>query len=199
MHDHVITLLLAGHETTANALCFTLQLLGTHPDVQDRLQAEVDRLEGHRVGVDDLPALPYTRAVISEAMRLYPPAWIIGRTSTADLDIGGYHAPKGSTLAISPLLLHHDARWFPDPERFDPQRWLDERRTAVPRHAYLAFGTGPRSCIGEQFAWAEATTVLATLAQRWTVRSDASRPVELHYRVTLRPAGGLPITVHART
>jgi cytochrome P450 len=198
VHDNVITLLMAGHETTANALSFTLRLLGTHPQVQEDLHREVDTLDGRAPAVADLAGLTYTRAVVTEAMRLYPPAWILGRTLTTDLEIGGYQVPAGSVAAVSPLLLHHDPRWFPQPEVFDPSRWLDARRDAVPRNAYLAFGTGPRSCIGEQFAWAEAVSVLATIAQLWTVAADPARPIEVQYRVTLRPAGALPVTVHAR-
>jgi len=198
VHDHVVTLLMAGHETTANALSWALYLLGRNPGAQDKLHAEADALGGRLPGFADLPALPYTRAVISEAIRLYPPAWLIGRTTTTDLDLGGWHLPAGSIAAVSPLLLHHDPRWFPDPETFDPSRWLDQRREAVPRHAYLPFGTGPRGCIGEQFAWAEAVTVLAVLARSWTVRTAPGFQPAIQYRVTLRPAGGLPMTVHLR-
>jgi cytochrome P450 len=197
VHDHVLTLLLAGHETTASALAWTLYLLGRHPGAQERLQAEVSALDGQPPTPGTLPALSYTRAVITEAIRLYPPAWIIGRTLTADLDLAGWHLPAGSVAAVSPLLLHHDPRWYPDPEAFDPGRWLDDRRHAVPRHAYLPFGTGPRACIGERFAWAEATTVLAVLAQSWTFRTDPGFEATPSYRVTLRPAGELPMTLHA--
>jgi cytochrome P450 len=197
VHDHALTLLLAGHETTASALTWTLYLLGRHPGAQERLRAEVSALDGRPPTSGTLPSLSYTRAVISEAIRLYPPAWIIGRTVTADLDLAGWHLPAGSVAAVSPLLLHHDPRWFPDPEAFDPGRWLDNRRRAVPRHAYLPFGTGPRACIGERFAWAEATTVLATLAQSWSFRADPGFEAAPSYRVTLRPAGELPMTLHA--
>ncbi len=188
IHDHVITLLMAGHETTANALSWTLYLLGQHPDIQDQLYAELSRVSG--------PELPYTRAVISESMRLFPPAWLLGRTTTAEFEIAGRVAPPGSIVAISPLLLHHDERWFPDAERFDPGRWMDGRAEQVPRNAYLPFGTGPRACIGEQFAWAEAIAVLAGLARGWQFHTDA--PVTPQYRVTMRPSGRMPITVRRR-
>lgn len=145
-----------------------------------------------------LPALRYTRAVVSEAIRLYPPAWIIGRTVTADLELGGWHLPAGSVAAVSPLLLHHDPRWFGDPEVFDPGRWLGDRRNAISKGAYLPFGTGPRACIGEQFAWAKAVTVLAVLARSWAVRTDPGFRPAIEYRVTLRPAGGLPVVVRSR-
>ena len=124
VHDHVITLLLAGHETTASALTWALYLLGRHPLAQQQVQAEADALDGREVSAATLPALRYTRAVITEAIRLYPPAWIIGRTVTADLRLGGWHLPPGSVAAVSPLLLHRDPRWYPDPDRFDPSRWL---------------------------------------------------------------------------
>jgi len=128
---------------------------------------------------------------------MYPPAWIIGRMLTTDLDLAGWHLPAGSVAAVSPLLLHHDPRWFPDPEVFDPGRWLDDRRGGVPRHAYLPFGTGPRACVGERFAWAEAITVLAMLAQSWTFRADPGRTVLPRYRITMRPAAGVPMTLRA--
>jgi cytochrome P450 len=198
VHDHVMTLLLAGHETTASALTWTLFLLARHPEAQDRLQAEVSALlAGRPPEAGDLPSLSYTRAVISEGMRCYPPAWIIGRELTADLELAGWRLPAGSVAAVSPLLLHHDPRWWPEPEAFDPGRWLDDRRLAVPHHAYLPFGTGPRACIGEQFAWAEAITVLALLAQSWTFRIDPGFEPAPSYRVTLRPAGEVPMTLHA--
>jgi cytochrome P450 len=198
VHDHVITLIMAGHETTANALSWTLYLLSSHPEAEQALHAELARLEGRRPGFEDLARLTYTRAVITESMRLFPPAWILSRTLTADADFGGWHAPAGTLVAVSPLLLHHDARWFPEPERFDPSRWIDGRRDAVPRHAYLPFGTGPRSCIGEQFAWAEATTALAVICSRWTARTVSGTMVTPQYRVTMRPSPGLPMQVTAR-
>ncbi len=199
VHDHVITLLLAGHETTANALSWTLYLLGRHPDVQKRLQAEADELGGRLPTFDDISSLTYTRAVISEGIRLFPPAWMLGRELSVDLTIGDWQVPAGTVVATSPLLLHHDRRWWPDPESFDPDRWLDERRDAVPKYAYLPFGTGPRSCIGEQFAWTEAIIVLAVLAGRWHFDVDAGYVPQPQYRVTLRPGNGVPMTLHART
>jgi cytochrome P450 len=198
VHDHVVTLLMAGHETTANALSWTLYLLSQNPAAERLLHEEVDGLSGCTVTVDDLPHLAYTRSVVSEAIRLYPPAWIVGRTIARDLEFGAWHVPEGSTVAVSPLLLHHDARWFPSPETFDPMRWIDDRRTAVPRYAYLPFGSGPRACIGEQFAWAEATTALAVIASGWSARTKAGHTVLPQYRVTLRPGNGVPMTLRAR-
>jgi cytochrome P450 len=198
IHDHVMTLLLAGHETTANALTFTLFLLGKHPQVQDRLLGEVSTFAAAGPTFTDLPALSYTRAVISEALRLYPPAWLLGRTIVAPLEFGGWHAPAGTVVLTSPMLLHRDPRWFPEPDTFDPTRWLDDRRHDVPKYAYLPFGTGPRACIGEQFAWAEAITALAVIAANWRVHTDPDLTPGVQYRVTLRPSGAVPIRVAAR-
>ncbi len=198
IHDHVITLIMAGHETTANALTWALFLIGRHPEAQARLHQEVDRLPAAGPSFTQLAGLPFTRAVISEAMRLYPPAWVLGRTLVAPLDFAGWHAPVGTLVGVSPLLLHHDPRWFDNPEEFDPDRWLDGRQKSLPRHAYLPFGTGPRACIGEQFAWAEAVTVLAVIAARWTIRTPPDLAPGARYRVTLRPSGPVSLTVTAR-
>src|SRR5664279_1195323 len=198
IHDHVITMIMAGHETTANALTWALYLLGRRPDIQLRLHDEVDSLAAGGPSFSQLADLPFTRAVISEAMRLYPPAWVLGRTLVAPLDLAGWHAPAGTLVGVSPLLLHHDPRWFDNPEEFDPDRWLDGRQKTLPRNAYLPFGTGPRACIGEQFAWAEAVTVLAVIASRWTIRTPPDLAPGAQYRVTLRPSGPVPLTVAAR-
>ena len=198
IHDHVMTLLLAGHETTANALTFTLFLLGKHPRVQDRLHHEVSAFATEGPTFTDLPKLSYTRAVISEALRLYPPAWLLGRTIVTPLEFGGWHAPPGTVVLASPMLLHRDPRWFAEPDTFDPTRWLDDRRHDVPKYAYLPFGTGPRACIGEQFAWAEAITALAVIAANWRVHTDPDLTPGIQYRVTLRPSGAVPIRVTAR-
>jgi cytochrome P450 len=191
VHDHIVTLLLAGHETTANALSWTLLLLSQNPDVDRRLHTEVAA-----VGPGQTPA--YARAVLTEAMRLYPPAWILGRTLLRARRFGEWTAPAGAVVAVSPLLLHRDPRWFDTPEQFDPDRWLDERRRDVPRHAYLPFGTGPRACIGEQFAWLEATLVLGALVRRWRAELRPGHVAVPHYRITLRPGNGLPMTLHPR-
>jgi cytochrome P450 len=198
VHDHVLTLLMAGHETTANTLSWTMHLLGEHPSAAVPLHREVDAL-GHPPTSADLPALPYARAVISEAIRMYPPAWMIGRSTDQELELGGWHVPAGSLVAVCPLLMQHDARWFPEPETFDPSRWLDSRRDRVPRYAYLPFGTGPRSCVGEQFAWAEAVTALAVIASRFTARTRPGHVVRPQYRITMRPGNGIPMTLTART
>jgi cytochrome P450 len=135
--------MMAGHETTANVLSWTL-LLNDHPEAEHALHAELDGRSGKRPGCEDLTELRYTRAVITESIRPFPPAWILPRTLTEDAGFAGWHAPAGTIAAACPPLMHHDTRWFPDPERFDPDRWLDERRQTVLRHAYLPFGTGPQ-------------------------------------------------------
>jgi cytochrome P450 len=199
VHDNVVTLLLAGHETTAGALTWTLDLVGRHPEVRRRLQAEADGLGGRAPDFEGLRELRYTRAVLSEAMRLRPPAWILGRSTTGPLTVDGrWHVPARTTVLVSPLLLHTDPRWWPEPERFDPQRWLDGSGTGRPRSAYLPFGTGPRACIGEQFAWAEATTVLALVAARWEVTPSAAAPPRPQFRVTMRPGEPVPARLTAR-
>lgn len=198
IHDQVITLMMAGHETSANALTWTLFLLGKHPHVQERLSAQAAAFRTTGPIFADLPTLRYARAVLSEAMRLYPPAWLLGRTLVAPVEFAGWRAPAGTMIGVSPLLLHRDARWFPDPDRFDPERWLDDRRNAVPRYAFLPFGTGPRACIGEQFAWAEATTVLTVIASNWRVHTDPALSPDLQYRVTLRPDGAVPVRLTRR-
>lgn len=202
LRDEVMTLFLAGHETTAAALTWTWILLARAPDAEARLHAELDAVlgapaDGRRPTFDDLPRLPWTRAVLSEAMRLRPPAYAIGRLCLERTTVGGFAIEPGWGVIASPWLSHHDARWWPDPERFDPTRWLAED-AARPRLAYFPFGAGPRLCIGEAFAWTEATLVLATLAHRWRVRVDAPERVGLRGAITLRPDGPVPAKLVSR-
>jgi cytochrome P450 len=137
--------------------------------------------------------------VVNEALRLYPPAWLIGRRALVDYDLDGYRIGTGSIVIVSPYVTHHDPRFYPDPFSFDPQRWTPEERRKRPRYAYFPFGGGPRVCIGETFAWTEAVLVLATIAQRWRVRLLPGYEAELEPRVTLRPKGGMPMTVTRRS
>jgi cytochrome P450 len=138
-----------------------------------------------------MPRLTYTSGVLAESMRLYPPAWVIGRRAIVDYEVAGYKVPRGSIVLLSQWVMHRDPRFFPDPERFDPERWTDEARAARPRFAYFPFGAGPRMCIGEQFAWMEGVLVLATLARRWRARLVPGHRVALEPSITLRPAGGM--------
>lgn len=199
IQDEALTLVLAGHETTANALSWTWYLLARHPGIEERFHAEVDALGDEAFGVDSLPRLAYTRMVLSEAMRLYPPAWGIGRRALGDFEVAGYHIPAGSIVVLSPYLTQRDARWYDDPERFDPERWLPERVAERHKFAYFPFGAGPRICIGEQFAWMEGVLLLAAIGRRWRMRLISHERVRTQALITLRPRGGIPMRTEART
>jgi cytochrome P450 len=199
VRDEAMTIFLAGHETTANALTWTWYLVSTAPEVEARLHEEVDRvLAGRLPTVADIGALGYVERVVTEAMRLYPPAWIIGRRALQDYPIGDYVAPARSILAMSPYVLQRDARYFSDPERFDPDRWTPDFRAALPPFAYFPFGGGPRRCIGDQFAWMELALVVATIAQQWRLTLVPGHPVEPQPLVTLRTKHGMRMTAHRR-
>jgi cytochrome P450 len=194
VRDEALTLILAGHETTANALAWTWWLLSDHPDVEARLHAELDEtLAGRPPSAADLPRLPYARAVLSESIRLRPPAWAIGRRAVRDVRIGPTDVRAGSIVVVSPWLLHHDARWWPQPEAFRPKRWISEAAADRPRSAFVPFGGGPRMCVGEPFAWMEGVLLLATIARRWRFRLVPGRTVQAQAVVTLRPRDGLPM------
>jgi cytochrome P450 len=197
VRDEALTLFLAGHETTAIALTWTWWLLSENAEAEERLHAELDEvLAGGPPSAEHLPRLPYARAVLNEAIRLRPPAWAIGRTAIAPHRADGFELPAGSIVVVSPWLLHHDPRWWPQPETFRPARWLAED-PGRPRHAYVPFGGGPRTCIGEPFARLEGVLLLATIARRWRLRAT-SRPPELQAVITLRPRGGLPMIAEGR-
>jgi cytochrome P450 len=198
VRDETMTLFLAGHETTANALAWTFHLLSRHPDVYMRLRTEVDGALGGRTPTfEDVPRLPYAMRVIKEAMRLYPPAYIIGRQATCDVDIGPYRLPKKMTAFINIYGMHHRAKYFPDPEKFDPDRFKPEAEKQM-KTSYVPFGGGPRVCIGNQFALLEGQLVLATLAQRVTFEAASERTIEPEPLITLRPKNGVPLVVRRR-
>jgi cytochrome P450 len=198
--DEAMTILLAGHETTANALTWTWYLLSQHPEVERKLHEEIDSVLGDRPpSADDLPQLPFAERVLSEALRLYPPAWVLGRKALEDHQADGYVIPPDSLVLISPYVVHHDERWFPDPYAFDPDRWTTEGPKARPKHTFFPFGGGQRLCIGESFAWMEGVLVLAALAAKWELRLERGHPVGLQPAVTLRPRYGMRMTVHRRT
>jgi cytochrome P450 len=200
LRDEVMTIFLAGHETTANALAWALYLLAQHPDAEAKLAAEVDGvLAGKTPTLEDLPRLPYTRMVIEEALRLYPPAWAIGRQALRDDNVGGYRVPANSGVIVSPWLTHRHPAFWEDPLRFDPERFTAERSAGRPRYAYFPFAGGPRQCIGNEFALMEAQLVLAMIAQAFRLRLVPGRSVEPDPAVTLRPRDGLPMTVTARS
>src|SRR6266851_2665466 len=190
--DLLSMLLLAGHETTSNALTWTWYLLSQNEEVEARWRDELRRVLGCRAPrFEDLPALPYTEMVLAESMRLFPPAWGMGRRALRDLTLGGFAIRKGAILALSPFIVHRDERFWPDPLRFDPGRFTAEAKAARPRFAYFPFGAGARSCIGEPFAWMEGVLLLATIGQRWRLRLLPGHPVELQAFMTLRPRHGM--------
>jgi cytochrome P450 len=195
LRDEVITLFLAGHETTANALTWTWWLLARHPDVEAHLHAELDHVLADRPPTaGDVSHLPYTRAVVAESMRLYPPAWTMGRRVLRDYRWDGHVMPAGSLVLMSQWIVHRDARWWPQAERFDPERWLGEAGAGAstrPRFAYFPFGGGNRVCIGEGFAWSEAIVVLAAIAQRWRFVLDPAHLVTPQPLITLRTRQGV--------
>src|SRR5262245_53524194 len=199
LRDEAMTIFLAGHETTANALAWTWYLLSQHPDIEAGFHAEVDEvLKGELPAAEDFPRLRYTEMVFAEAMRLYPPAWIIGRRALGDYQIDGYKIPARSILLMSQYVTHHDARFFPDPFLFEPDRVMPEARDTRPKFSYFPFGGGPRVCIGESFAWMEGTLVLATIAQRFRMRLAPGQPVEMQPLVTLRPKHGMRMILESR-
>jgi cytochrome P450 len=192
IRDEVLTLLLAGHETTANALAWTFFLLAEAPEAETKLRDELDRVLGGRTPtVDDLPRLPYTGMVIQEAMRLYPPAWAISRAVIADDVILGYRIPAGSVVMLSQWVTQRHPDFWDEPLRFRPERFAPEEVARRSRYAYFPFGGGPRLCIGEQFALVEARLILATVAQNYRLRLRAGQAVEPEPLVTLRPRGGI--------
>jgi cytochrome P450 len=201
LHDEIMTLFLAGHETTANVLSWTWYLLGQNPGAEAKLHEELQRVLGGRVPTPaDLPRLPYTDMVLRESMRLYPPVWVIGRRALAPFQLGGYDIPADTNMLISQLIMHRDPRYFPEPERFDPERWnpSDPRSASVPRFAYFPFGGGPRVCIGAGFAMMEAVLLLATIAQQFQIQVAAELDVKTQPTVTLRPRNGIPVTLKRR-
>ena len=199
VRDEVMTLLIAGHETTSAALTWIWYLLSQHPEVEQRLHDEVDRvLGGQPPTVDRLDDLPYTRRVIQETMRLYSPAFFIIRHTIADDEIGGYPVPANSVIFLMAHATHRHPAIWEEPERFDPERFTPERSAGRPRFAYYPFGGGPRICIGNSFAMMEAQLVLATVAQRYSLRLVPGHPVEPQVSVTTRPRHGLPMTLYPR-
>lgn len=194
LRDEVLTIFLAGYETVANALSWTWLLLGRNPEAEARLHAEIDSaLEGRLPTLEDMPRLPYTEMVMAEAMRLYPPAWAMGRMATEDVEIGPYRFPKGSFVFFSQYIVQRDPQYFPDPLAFRPERFTAEAKAARPKFAYFPFGGGGRQCIGESFAWMEAVLVLATLAQRWRLQVVERQEIALQPKITLRPKFGIQV------
>jgi cytochrome P450 len=199
LRDEVITLFLAGHETTALALSWTWWLLAQHPQVEAKLHAELDAvLDGRTPTLEDLPKLPYTDHVITESMRLYPPAWGMARLAIEDAEIGGYTIRKGCGVSLSQWVVHRDPRWYESPEEFRPERWEGDLLKRLPRFAYFPFGGGPRQCIGNSFALMEAALLLATIAQKFRLGLVPGQVVVPLASITLRPRHGIRVTMEAR-
>lgn len=188
LRDEIITIFLAGYETVANALTWTWYLLSENPAAAERMRQEIDEvLHGSPAGIEALPQLRYTEMVFAESMRLYPPAWAMGRQSTQIVELGPYRLPAGTYFFFSQYILQRSEDFYPDPLRFDPDRFTPEQKAARPRFAYFPFGGGGRQCIGESFAWMEGVLVLATLAQRWQFRMIPGQKVDVQPKITLRP------------
>ena len=200
LRDEAMTLFVAGHETTANALTWTWYLLSQHPEVEAKLHDELHAvLDGKLPTAEDVARLSYTEMVFAESMRLYPPAWIIGRRVLTDYRVGDYVIPGGSIILMSQWVMHHDPRFYSEPFEFDPERWTPERRESRPKFAYFPFGGGPRVCIGEQFAWMEGVLLIATIAQKLKMRLAPNLRVETKPMITLRPKYGMRMILSQTT
>jgi cytochrome P450 len=195
VRHEVMTLFAAGLETTANALTFSWHLLARHRGAGERLRAEALALGPGEPGLDDAARLPFAGAVLQEAMRLYPPAWMIARRCVEPFRLGDYAVPEGALVMTPPYLLHRDPRFWDEPERFDPGRWLDGGAAPPHRYSYLPFGAGTRKCIGSTFAMVEGTLVLAVIARRVRLDEVSEAPLDLAPQITLRPKGAVPMRV----
>jgi cytochrome P450 len=192
LRDEVMTLFIAGHETTANALSWTWYLLSQHPAVYQKLQTELDNvLKGKFPTITDVEKLSFTRMVFSESMRIYPPAWVIGRRPMNDYPVGNYVLPAKSFILLSQYVMHHDERYYPEPFEFKPERWTLEEIEKRPKFSYFPFGGGGRQCIGESFAWMEGILVIACIAQNWQFDLVPGKTVEPYPVITLRPKTGI--------
>jgi cytochrome P450 len=202
LRDEIMTLFLAGHDTTANTLSWTWYLLAQNPKADAALGAELREVLGNRAPAPaDLPRLPYTEMIMKESMRLYPPAWGVGRRAIHDFELDGYRIPAKTNFFLLQWVTQRDARFFPDPERFDPERWRHDpiRNGKIPRFSYFPFGGGPRVCVGAGFAMMEATLLLATIAQKFRLTLASNQSIEPLFSVTLRPKNGIRMHLHPRT
>jgi cytochrome P450 len=197
--DQAVALFVAGYETAAIALAWAFYLLARNPRAEEKLVAELEAaLAGRPPAVGDLPNLPYTEMVIKEALRLRPPSWVIGRHAREDVTLGGYRVPAGSLLGISVYTLHRDGRFFPEPERFWPERFSPEREGDIPRYAYIPFGAGPRICIGQRFAMMEMQLVVAAVVQRYQLRLVPGQQIEPEPMILMPPKPGILMALEAR-
>jgi cytochrome P450 len=202
LRDEVMTIFLAGHETTANALTWTFYLLSTHPAIDARLQKEIYPIFRNKTDIsfdDDIQQqLEYTTKVLTESMRLYPPAWALGRQAINDCKIGKYIIPSGSIILMSQYVMHRNPLYFPEPNTFYPDRWTNEFKKNLPRFCYFPFGGGIRSCVGEPFAWMEAILITAIINRLWKINSIPSNKVVLKPLITLRPKYGMHMKITRR-
>jgi cytochrome P450 len=199
LRDEAMTLFLAGHETTALTLSWTWYLLAQHPGVEEKLAAEWSAVLGDRLPTpDDLPRLAYTEHVVQEAMRVYPPVYLIGREPLADVELGGFRVRKGTTVFFSQWVSHRDPKYFDDPETFRPERWADGLAKRLPKYAYYPFGGGPRVCLGNTFAMMEAVLLLATIGRRWRFTLEPEPAVTPWPTITLKPRPGVMAVLRSR-
>ena len=199
VRDEALTIFLAGHETTANALAWTWYLLSQHPDSEAKFHAELDIvLAGRTPTLDDLPNLSFTRKLLAEALRMYSPAWVVGRRVLSDYTLEDYRLKRGDIVLMSQAVMHYDPRFWTNPEQFDPERWTAEAEAARPKFAYFPFGGGPRVCIGEQFAWMEEMLLLAALGQQWRMRLAPGQVIATQPIITLRPKFGMKMVLERR-
>src|SRR5919202_1160110 len=209
VRDQVMTIFIAGHETTANALTWTFYLLSQNQAVETELHNEINSVLGDGSGgdnvgnriptADDIPKLQYTEKVLRESMRLYPPVWTIGRHVENDYSVAGYTIPAGSSILMSQYVMHHNPKYYDQPEQFNPDRWTEEFKTQLPKFSYFPFGGGIRGCIGESFAWIEGVLIIAIIAQKWTMRLLPSQRITLDPAITLRPRYGMKMKLIQRT
>jgi cytochrome P450 len=196
LRDEVMTIFLAGHETTSNALTWTLYLLSNHPDVEAKLDQELQSVfgEGRLIpSSEDVPKLEYTIKILTESMRLYPPAWALGRQAINDCNIDRYTVRAGSIILMSQFVMHRNPLFFAEPDRFYPERWTPEFKRQLPRFSYFPFGGGKRGCIGESFAWLEAVLLISTICRKWKMVVIPGHNAALKPLITLRPKYGMPV------
>jgi cytochrome P450 len=204
LRDEIITILIAGHETTSNALTWTYYLLSQNPQIERRVFEEIDSVLGgnseeyKQPSIADLPKLNYVEKVFREAMRLYPPVWTMGRFVQNDYTLGGYTIPKGSSLMFSQYVMHHNTKYYDNPESFDPDRWTEEFKMHLPRFSYFPFGGGIRGCVGEPFAWQEGILLIATISSYWSMRLAPNQSVKLQPGITLNPKNGIKMKLKSR-
>ncbi|MEP6809296.1 MAG: cytochrome P450 [Chthoniobacterales bacterium] len=200
VRDEAMTIFLAGHETSANAMSWSWYLLAQHPEVEAAFHAEVDEALGGRAPrMEDVPRLPLTGRIFAEALRMYPPLWAIGRRALQDCEIGGYPIPRGSVVLLSSYVTQRDPRWFPEPTKFDPERWTTENRATRPKFSYFPFSAGSRACLGEAFASMEGVLCLAVLAQKWRLEIVPNHRIALQPQLTLRARHGIKMRLEARS